>query len=225
METAIGFEGVAKRFPEPAGGTRTVLEGLSFACEPGGVMIIEGRSGTGKSTVLNLVAGLLVPDGGTVRAGDVDVGRLSEAGRDRFRAANIGYIFQTFNLISPLTVLENVYLPGSLAGTGEASDPDRARAVLAELGLADQQDKLPFHLSVGQRQRVAVARAALRRPRILLADEPTANLDRESAEIVRATLERMRREGSTLLIATHDPVLKAIEGALVLDLEKKEVRS
>ncbi len=225
MTTEIGFEGVTKRFSEPAGGTRTVLDGLSFACDSGGVMVVEGRSGTGKSTVLNLVAGLLVPDGGTVRAGDLDLGRLSEARRDSFRAVNIGYIFQTFNLISPLTVLENVYLPGSLAGTGEATDRERAREVLEELGLADQQDKLPFHLSVGQRQRVAVARAALRRPRILLADEPTANLDRESAEIVRATLERMRREGSTLLIATHDPILKGIEGAAVLDLESKEVRS
>jgi putative ABC transport system ATP-binding protein len=225
METAIEFEAVTKRFPEPGGGSRTVLEGLSFACAAGGVMVVEGRSGTGKSTLLNLVAGLLVPDGGAVRAGGVDLGRLSEARRDRFRASHVGYIFQTFNLISPLTVLENVYLPGSLAGTGEATDRERAKEVLAELGLADQQDKLPFHLSVGQRQRVAVARAALRRPRILLADEPTANLDRESAEIVRATLERMRQEGSTLLIATHDPVLKGIEGAATLDLEKKEVRS
>jgi len=225
MTRAIAFESVTKRFREPGGGTRTVFEDLSFACGPGDAMIIEGRSGSGKSTLLNLMAGLLVPDAGTVRAGDTDLGRLSEAGRDRFRAANVGYVFQTFNLISPLTVLENVYLPGTLAGAGRAGDRERAEEVLVELGLADQRDKLPFHLSVGQRQRVAVARAALRRPRILLADEPTANLDRESAEIVRATLERMRNDGATLLIATHDPVLGGIEAAATLDLEKKEVRS
>ncbi|MFO8071080.1 MAG: ABC transporter ATP-binding protein [Polyangia bacterium] len=223
METAIQAQEVVKRFPEPGGGIRTVLDSVSFECDKGGVLILEGRSGSGKSTLLNVVAGLLTPDSGELLVDGVSVGALSEARRDRFRAQNVGYIFQTFNLISPLTVLENVYVPSSLAGSGQAVDKKRAREVLEELGLGDHLDKLPFHLSVGQRQRVAVARAALRRPKLLLADEPTANLDRESAEIVLATLEKMQSEGSTLLIATHDPVLKQFDGAVSFDLEQGEV--
>jgi putative ABC transport system ATP-binding protein len=224
MALQVELKSVTKRFAEPGGGERTVLDGVDLECEDRSVTILEGRSGSGKSTLLNLISGLLVPDGGEVLVGGDSLGRLSESRRDRFRAKNVGYVFQTFNLISPLTVLENVYVPEALAGNASVGDRDRARQILDDLGLGDHAHKLPFHLSVGQRQRVAVARAALRRPKILLADEPTANLDERSAEVVLETLLGLRESGSTLIVASHDPLIKQVEGATTFDLETGEVR-
>lgn len=224
MALQVQLDSVTKRFTEPGGGERTVLDGVDLECEEQSVTILEGRSGSGKSTLLNLISGLLVPDGGAVVVGGSSLGQLSESKRDRFRARNVGYVFQTFNLISPLTVIENVYVPEALAGNATAGDRDRAQAILDDLGLGDHAHKLPFHLSVGQRQRVAVARAALRRPKVLLADEPTANLDEESAEVVLETLLDLREGGSTLIVASHDPLIKQVEGAATFNLETGEVR-
>ncbi|MBW2535671.1 MAG: ABC transporter ATP-binding protein [Deltaproteobacteria bacterium] len=216
----IRIEKVSKSFAGADGASRAVLRDIDLACDPGSVTVLEGRSGSGKSTLLNLVAGLFLPDAGRIHVGDLALHELSESARDRFRAESVGYVFQTFNLLSPLTVLENLVLPGALAGDSSADRRERAAALIAELGLAEQAGQMPYQLSVGQRQRVAVARALLQRPRVLLADEPTANLDAVSSTAVTDALLRMQREGATLLIATHDEDLKRTTGAVRFDVER-----
>jgi len=217
----IELKGVDKRFSGRDGASVTVLDDLSLTCPAGSVTVLDGRSGSGKSTLLNVIAGLLRPDRGEVTVGDVRLHAMGESARDRFRAAHVGYVFQTFNLLSPLSAVENLTVPLALAGQAERDTEPRAREILGELGLAEEMDKRPYELSVGQRQRVAVARAVLRRPRVLLADEPTANLDAESTAAVIAALETMVGTGATLVMATHDPLLRqAFGGAAVFPLER-----
>ena len=223
MPTSITLEHVSKRFPDGAGGTRTVLDGVSLELPGGSMALLEGPSGAGKSTLLNLVAGVLLPDAGRVMVGEVEVSGLPEARRDAFRARHVGVIFQTFNLLSALTVLENLCMPAALAGVGQADDAERARALLTELGLGDHLHARPYRLSVGQRQRVAVARALLRRPPVLLADEPTASLDAEASGLVCDALARLRDQGTTLLVASHDPELQLLGPDLSVRLEGGEV--
>lgn len=219
MGMAIKLDRVVKRFARPAGGSTTVLEGIELDCEAGQGVLVEGPSGSGKSTLLNLIAGLYRPDEGSVQVGDTRIDTLSEQARDRFRAAHVGYVFQTFNLLSPLTALENLTVVARLAGRQGPDLPERARAILTSLGLKDHQDQRPYELSVGQRQRVAVARALLQRPEVLLADEPTANLDAQSsAQVIDAMLE-LQQDGTTLIIATHDPAVREVFDAAVLHVE------
>ncbi|PSQ89580.1 MAG: ABC transporter ATP-binding protein, partial [Bacteroidetes bacterium QH_2_63_10] len=185
---------------------RTVLQDVSLRLERGAFSVLMGRSGAGKSTLLNLISGIDLPTSGHVRIGDTDLTEKSETERTKFRRANIGFIFQSFNLISTLTVGENVRLPLELAGEAPRANRSEAQAMLDRVGLADRADDFPDRLSGGEQQRVAVARALAHDPLLVLADEPTGNLDYETGQAVLTLLGDLVREtDTTLLVATHDP--------------------
>lgn len=179
-----------------------VLEIPHFSIQPGEQSVLIGRSGGGKTTLLHLIAGLTTPDEGSIRVGDIELTQLSEAGRDRYRAAMLGYVFQTFNLLPGFTALENVRLGMSFASGRH--DLGRAHELLARVGLADRADYRPSQLSVGQQQRVAIARALSSKPKLLLADEPTANVDPASQQqVIDLIRETCRDEQIALLLVTH----------------------
>ena len=198
----LTIQDLVKSFDQPGGGKLTVLDIPSFEIADGEQVALIGQSGGGKTTLLHLIAGLLTPDSGSIRVGGTELTRLSEQGRDRFRAAAVGYVFQTFNLLPAFTALENVRL-GMTFGHGR-HDPVRAKELLARVGLADRANYRPAQLSVGQQQRVAIARALAGKPKLLLADEPTANVDPVSAEsVLDLILDSCRDEGIALLMVTH----------------------
>ncbi|MHC4924628.1 MAG: ABC transporter ATP-binding protein, partial [Planctomycetota bacterium] len=175
-----------KTYRTPDGEEHVVLDIPSFDLEAGHQVALEGRSGSGKTTFLNLIAGILRPDGGSILLDGADMAALPEGGRDDLRARTLGYVFQTFNLLQGYTALENVLL-GMMFGPGP--DPDAAAALLEELGLGDRLHYKPRQMSIGQQQRVALARALANRPKLVLADEPTGNLDAANAT---EALERIR---------------------------------
>lgn len=222
MTQGVELRRVEKGYADRAGGRRRVLSGIDLAVGGGEVAILRGPSGSGKSTLLNLIAGLHLPDAGEVVVDGTVVSALRESARDAFRAARVGYVFQTFNLLSPLSALENLLVPAALGGV--PADEAAARGILEQLGLGGHLDKRPYELSVGQRQRVAVARAVLKRPSLLLADEPTANLDEESSRAVIAAMRRVGEGGATLVLATHDPLLEEAFPGVALDVVTGEVR-
>ena len=193
---------VRKSFREPDGSRLPILDIKHFELAAGEQAVLMGRSGCGKTTLLHVIAGISRPDAGTVHIDGCDITRLSEAGRDRFRADKIGYVFQTFNLMSGFSALENVLLGMSFAGT--RPDATRARRLLDRVGLAHRLSHRPAMLSVGEQQRVAVARALANRPKLLLADEPTANVDaghqQQIIDLVRASCQE---ENVALLLVTH----------------------
>lgn len=209
----MGFDlrlrGVSKTFRDAGGQAVATVGPIELTVQPGALVLLLGASGSGKSTLLNLLAGLLLPDSGTIELGPHPLHALGRAARDRLRAHHVGYVFQTFNLLSPLTVHENLWVPRLLAGHGRPEDPQRAHELLTRLGLADRAQQRPYRLSVGQRQRVAVARALLHRPALLLADEPTASLDPDAAAAVRTLLLEVREQGTTVVVASHDPAFAA----------------
>jgi putative ABC transport system ATP-binding protein len=171
-------------------------------------MLIVGPSGCGKTTLLHLIAGLLVATRGTVVVDGQDLAALSPAARDRFRGRHIGIVLQQFHLLPTLTALQNLLVAQTIAGL--SVDRDGARSMLAALGVDDRADAYPHRLSVGQQQRVAIARALVNRPKLLLADEPTSNLDDDScAAVADLLLDTAKREHVSLVIATHDTRLKA----------------
>jgi putative ABC transport system ATP-binding protein len=192
-----------KTYASPDGETTTVVDVRHFVVAPGEQVALRGESGSGKTTLLNLIAGLLTPDGGQILLDGTDMARLSEPARDHLRAQTLGYVFQTFNLLQGYTALENVLL-GMMFGPGP--DPRYARELLERVGLGDRLRYRPRALSVGQQQRVAVARALANRPRLLLADEPTGNLDPvravEAIDLIRGICEE---SGAALLLVSHDP--------------------
>jgi putative ABC transport system ATP-binding protein len=191
-----------KSFREPDGGTLPILDIPEFHVGPAEQVVLMGKSGAGKTTLLHTIAGISRPDSGSVRIDGTDITRLSEAGRDRFRADKLGYVFQTFNLLGGFSALENVLLGMSFAGRG--GDPARARQLLERVGLGHRLTHRPGMLSVGEQQRVAVARALANRPKLLLADEPTANVDAgHQQQIVDLMRETCREEQVALLIVTH----------------------
>ena len=167
---------------------------------------LVGRSGLGKSTLLNIIAGLLLPDTGSIRVQDVEVTNLSERNRDRFRAEHVGMVFQTFNLLQPFSALENVML-GSIFGKGHGHGlRQRSAELLERVGLGDRMQHRPSELSVGQAQRVAISRALINDPQLILADEPLGNQDKETGREVLQQLLDMAKEGErTVLMVTHDP--------------------
>jgi putative ABC transport system ATP-binding protein len=202
--------------------THEVLTGTSATIEAGERVAILGPSGSGKSTLLNLVSGIDLPDSGTVRVGGTDIGTLAERDRTLFRRERVGFVFQFFNLMPTLTVLENLLLPLEL--TGSADGEARARELLDAVGLGDRAGAFPDRLSGGEQQRVAIARALIHGPDLLLADEPTGNLDEDTSEIVVRLLDELVREaGTTLIVVTHsrelasrmDRVLRVDHGKLV----------
>jgi putative ABC transport system ATP-binding protein len=206
MTPLLAVEGLGKAYVDGRG-RRQILEGATFEVAAGEVLALCGPSGSGKTTLLNACAGLIVPDAGAVwlatGSGRENLAGLAEAARARLRRRYIGYVFQFFNLVPTLTVGENVLLPLALAGRAHLQD--RALERLAALGLGDAGDAFPEQLSGGERQRVAIARALAHEPVLVLADEPTGNLDaRNGARVVDLLWTHVRALGSALLIATHD---------------------
>jgi len=186
----------------------TVLADVSLDVPAGQFLAIAGPSGSGKSTLLGLIAGLDQPTAGRIEVAGVDVTALDEDGLARFRRDHVGYVFQSFHLLPTLTAQENVAVPLELAGDADAAA--RGAALLAEVGLAERAHHYPVQLSGGEQQRVAVARAMARRPALLLADEPTGNLDSATGkQIIELLVGLNRRLGSTLVLVTHDAALAA----------------
>ncbi len=209
MQALIRLDRVSKSYIEGAE-TRQVLRETSVEFLEGELVAIRGRSGSGKSTLLNLVAGIDSPTGGEVWVEGTSLGRLSSAQRTLFRRDRLGFVFQFFNLIPTLNVIENVQLPLELRGVPAGEAAGKARSLLDEVGLAERERSFPDRLSGGEQQRVAIARALVQDPRIVLADEPTGNLDDATGEMVMGLLERVtRRAGRTLLLVTHSPHVAA----------------
>ncbi|CAL9442122.1 putative ABC transporter ATP-binding protein YknY [Streptomyces sp. enrichment culture] len=196
----IELSGVSRAYDNGAPALREV----SLTVRVGEAVAVLGPSGSGKSTLLNLIAGLDRPDTGTVTVGGVRVDRLSEAGAARYRRHSLGMVFQFFQLLDDLTVIENVVLPARLAGAGRGVARRRAAELLEELGIARYAGAHPGRLSGGQRQRVAVARALMNRPPLLIADEPTGALDSAAGEDVARLLTELHAHGRTLVVVTHD---------------------
>ncbi|MBB5958135.1 putative ABC transport system ATP-binding protein [Saccharothrix tamanrassetensis] len=199
----IELRDVSRRYD----GGPPALHEASLTVRPGEAVAILGPSGSGKSTLLNLIAGLDRPDAGTVTVDGVRVDGLGEAASAKYRRTRIGMVFQFFNLLDDLTVADNVALPALLAGTARAEARRRTAELLASLGVARHADAYPGRLSGGERQRVAVARALVNRPALLLADEPTGALDTTSGEDVSKLLAELNADGQTVVVVTHDLAL------------------
>ena len=224
MTIIVRLENLSKDYVEGER-TRAILKNANAAFEEGEFVAIRGRSGSGKSTLLNLLAAIDSPTSGDIYINEVCVTKLSSHDRTLFRRDNIGFVFQFFNLIPTLNVLENVLLPAELAGTHTGNGTaKRALELLDRVGLADRRAVFPDKLSGGEQQRVALARALVRNPRLVLADEPTGNLDDATGKIVMALLGEMTHQaGKTLIMVTHshkiaalaDRVLTIEEGKLV----------
>lgn len=198
----LEIRNLIKTFPQPGGGRLTVLDVPELTISKGEQVALVGRSGGGKTTLLHVIAGITVPDLGDVIVDGINITTLSESGRDRFRAARLGYVFQTFNLLGGFTALENVRLGMTFASGRQ--DISRARGLLERVGLGDRLHYKPSQLSVGQQQRVAIARALAGRPKVLLADEPTANVDPANQQaVIDLIRETCLEEKITLLLVTH----------------------
>ncbi len=199
--------GLKKSFVGPEGERHQVVDVARFAIDDRAQIALSGASGLGKTTLLHLIAGILRPDAGVVRLDGVEISALSEPERDRLRATRIGYIFQSFNLLPGFTCLENLLVAMSF---GAGANRARAEALLRRVGLGERLNHRPRQLSTGQQQRVAVARALANSPRLVLADEPTGNLDQDnSREVLRLIRETCAENGAALLLVTHDPQVLA----------------
>lgn len=205
---SLKLEQVIKSYRLPDGGSLPVLNIDSFEIAPAEQVALVGSSGGGKTTLLNLIAGLDVPDSGQITVDGTEITRLPEVSRDRFRAQRIGFVFQTFNLLPAFTALENVLLGMSFCG--RKADRKHARELLARTGLEHRLNHRPQHLSVGEQQRVAVARALANSPSLLLADEPTANVDTANQDLILKLIRDACAERNVaLLMVTHAPEVAA----------------
>lgn len=222
----IALEHISKSYEE-GGTSRTILRNLSAAFARGEFVALLGRSGSGKSTLLNLISGIDMPTTGEVRIDGAPVTRMSERERTLFRRDNIGFIFQFFNLVPTLTVFENLLLPLELSGRADKDGRTRAVDLLEQVGLADRRGVYPDRLSGGEQQRIAIARALVHNPLLVLADEPTGNLDVETGQQVLSLLDRLtRRAGKNLLMVTHseevatiaDRIFRMQDGQIVEDV-------
>jgi len=201
-----------------------VLTNITFDIAAGDYVALMGPSGSGKSTLLNLIAGIDKPDSGVLRVGGIDITSLGEADLAAWRADNVGFIFQFYNLMPVLTAFENVELPLLLTDLSSRERDEHVTAALAMVGLADRMEHFPSELSGGQQQRVAIARAIITDPTILVADEPTGDLDRVSAEEILNMMDQLNRElGKTIIMVTHDPH-SAGKAHTVQHLDKGELR-
>lgn len=203
---ALSLSDLTKSVP----GGRVLFEGLNLDLAPGEFVAIMGESGVGKSTLLNLIAGLDDPDRGRVAIDGTDLGRLDEDARTRLRRDKIGFVFQAFHILPHLDLAQNVALPLALQGVGEADALARAAALLTEVGLAGRAQAYPKELSGGEMQRVAIARALIHRPALLLADEPTGNLDPETAaRVLEVFAGKAREAGAAVVLVTHSEIAAA----------------
>ena len=211
----LKIQQLIKRYTAPGGEAHTVLDVPEFTLDAGQHVALRGASGTGKTTFLNCIAGILRPDQGYIELAGQNIAVASEGHRDQLRARHIGYIFQTFNLLQGYTCLENVLLGMSFSGQATIQ---AAAAILKRVGLSDRMDYRPSELSVGQQQRVAVARALANRPQLVLADEPTGNLDPQNArEALQLIREVCKENQAALLLVSHDQaVLDQFEDSLDL---------
>jgi len=183
------------------------VDEISLRIKESAFIIIKGPSGAGKTTLLNLIGGLDTPNRGIVFSSGVKISNLQEESLATFRLINSGFIFQNYNLISTLTAEENIMFPMKLAGMSLKEQRERALNLLNKVGLGDRREHLPFQLSAGEQQRVAIARALANDPPIIIADEPTANLDKKTSLFIRDLFSDMKQEGKTIIIATHDDYL------------------
>jgi len=208
---ALQFDAVSRIYPREGGGGRIALKEVSLEVAAGSTVAVVGRSGSGKSTLLNLGAGIDLPTSGRVLMEGKDLAGLSEKERTILRRKSVGLVFQFFHLLPHLSVEDNVALPEWIAGQTSASALPRIRELLERVGLADRSDDPVQQLSGGEMQRVAICRALIRRPRLLLADEPTGSLDDESGrQVMSLLLALAREEGSTLVFVTHSRELAAL---------------
>ncbi|MCA9241031.1 MAG: ABC transporter ATP-binding protein [Planctomycetales bacterium] len=204
----LTLENVKKSYPQPGAERLQILDVPHFAVARGEQVVIRGRSGCGKTTLLNAISGLTTIDSGCILIDGVDITRLPEAGRDRFRARNIGFVFQTFNLLPAFTAIENVLL--GMTFTGQPKDRRHAAELLERVGLGRRLHHKPHAMSVGEQQRTAVARALVNKPKLLLADEPTANVDpAHQQQVVDLLRDVCRAEQVAMLLVTHSPEVSA----------------
>ncbi len=207
MADLIDLADLRKEYPMP-GGAVAALKGISLSVAAGEYAAIMGASGSGKSTLLYLLGLLVTPTSGTYRFEGQEVGTLSDAERSRLRSRRIGFIFQSFHLVPQFTVLQNALLGARYAGAN-GETPARARALLDRVGLSRRLAHHPAELSGGEMQRTAIARALLMDPQVILADEPTGNLDARTGDEIAGLLEELNREGKTVILVTHNPALAA----------------
>ena len=213
MDQVVRARGVRKVYRN--GGEVDALKGVDMDICRGELLAIMGPSGSGKTTLLNCLSGLEVIDGGEILVEGANLAGVGDNGRTGYRGRNMGLVFQAFNLIPVLSAVENVELPLLLLGVGGRLARARALGTLDLVGLAERSDHRPDQLSGGEQQRVAVARALVHRPAIVWADEPTGNLDSESAEAVMALIIQVNGEGQTIVVVTHDPRIAAAAGRTV----------
>jgi putative ABC transport system ATP-binding protein len=218
----IRIQGLRKAY-QRGGQEVLVLDNLNLQVAAGDFLALMGPSGSGKSTLLNLIAGIDRPTSGVIEINGIDISSLDDAELARWRAAHVGFVFQFYNLIPVLTAFENVELPLQLTSLDRATRKRRVTEALASVGLADRMHHTPNELSGGQQQRVAIARALITNPSLIVADEPTGDLDRQSASEILEMLQRLNREqGKTIIMVTHDP--KAADHAkAVIHLEKGQL--
>jgi len=182
------------------------LRGIDLDVHPGEFLMLVGPSGCGKTTLISIIGGMLNADEGECMVLGTNLSDMNVSARARFRGSNIGFVFQSFNLLPALSAAENVAIPLLLQGTPRRQAEQRARAALDTVGLRDRSDALPAHMSGGQQQRVAIARALVHEPRLIICDEPTSNLDHDTGHNVMQTLREIgRTPGRTLIVVTHDP--------------------
>jgi len=223
VEYAIEVRDAVKTYPV-AGGGFTAIDQLSLNVTEGDFVAIVGRSGSGKTTLLNLLAGIDRATSGSVRVAGADLGSLSESGLAAWRGRKVGLVFQFFQLLPTLTVAENVMLPMDFAGRFPAQERrERAQALLERVGVGDQADKMPATLSGGQQQRAAIARALANDPALLLADEPTGNLDSTTADAVLELFADLNADGRTIVVVTHERDIRSLVGREVTLMDGRVV--
>lgn len=228
MDHVIKIRGIRRDFPLGQEVVK-VLKGIDLDIEKGEYVALMGPSGSGKSTLMNILGCLDTPTAGSYELNGKDVSNMSDDELAEVRNTEIGFVFQTFNLLPRTTALENVALPMIYAGASKAKRKERAEEVLADVGLADRMDHRPNQLSGGQRQRVAVGRALVNKPSIILADEPTGNLDSKTSEEIMALFDEIHRNGNTVIIVTHEEdiaahthrIIRLIDGTVASDTRIK----
>ncbi len=232
MKPVIVLDDVWKRYDMGKAGGLTVLKEIDLKVERGEFVAVVGPSGSGKSTMVNMIGALDVPSYGTIYLDDKDIGKISESSLAKLRSKKVGFIFQQFNLIPTLSALQNVMLPMEIVDTSEKIARERATKLLVKLGLGDRLNHKPNELSGGQQQRVAIARSLANDPEVILADEPTGNLDSKTGKFVMDFLGKLNGEGKTVVIVTHDlnlvqyakRIVYVMDGRIEKNIESGEMR-